>query len=1212
MLGTKGTLHYLAHPVVCRGNENFLMTSRMHAPVNQDDQFNKRGFWALMATQFQGAFNDNLYQWVITFYLLGMFKIGSGGEEHLYLGRFTADTFVPAFATFLFSVPFIIFPALFGAISDRYSKQRVAVFVKWWEVINMTLGGVAFYLGYTPFIWLMFFFLATHSALFGPAKYGILPEILPPARLSWGNGVIQMGTMIAIIMGTGLAGPLYLYISDRVYLASVVLVSLSFLGLYAAYHITRPPAANPLQPIPKNPLSPWQGMMKYFKVIWRDDILFYTVIGYTFFWFVGALARQNLVKFATADLLISEDLMSYLLASVAIGIGIGAVAAGYLSRGKVELGLVPAGALGLMVFSSLLAVPYSAYRATIIPAVKFVAVPLTGGADGLLMQAARAAGGHYLVVLACFLFLGIFAGLYGVPLAAAIQRRAPKGMKGGVIASVNMLTWVGIALSSVVFLALNSLNFSAYHIFVFMGLSALGIGLVQCIRSPIVAIRLFWWCVDGTLVKLHVTGRSNIPEGTGGLLLGNHETFVDTMVIQAALDREIYFVIGKEALEARWIRRFARSMYLIPVDSDSPEGLESAVTRIREIIARGNLVCVNGGRRLKREGLELPWHRNYTLLLPDAATPLIPVAMNRICEILYAFENMKIKWHFPGVFRFPVYVRCGAPISTELSAVKMREAVQRENVEGYYGRKYRDDVLQYGFIRVARRYLWRLCFADVLSGSLNYFKTLVGTIALARKLRAHLSDAEMVGVLMPSTVGGALANTALQTMGRIPVNLNYTASSEIIEDCARRCGITHTLTARAFLERVPVAPPGVPVYLDDIRKTVSAKDQVVAMLMALFVPRTLLTRLLGAAPKTENDVATVIFSSGSEGVPKGIVLTHRNIMTVIEGMREMVPHDKHSGIVAFLPFFHSFGYAVTLWTPLMEGLHSIFHPNPLEPKPIAQLVQKYRGNIMVATPTFLQGFVRRVEPEMLQTLNCVVAGAEKLPDRLMNSFRERFGVEPMEGYGATECSPVIAVGLPDEESPGFYVEHNRRGTVGHAFPFQLLKVVDPDTGEELPTGEAGLLLVKGPNVMQGYLNDEERTRAVMREGWYVTGDIVTLDEDGFITITDRLARFSKVGGEMVPHTRVEEVLHNLLGLTEQSLIVMGVPDEARGERLVVLHTLENDQVETLKERLVDCELPNLWRPRGNSFYRIDAIPLLGTGKMDIRQAKQIALGFQNG
>ncbi|NLV44820.1 MAG: MFS transporter [Candidatus Hydrogenedentes bacterium] len=1173
--------------------------------ASRDFEFNKRGFWALMVTQFQGAFNDNLYQWVITFYLLAVFQVRPEGDaEYLYLGRFTADTFVPAFATFLFSLPFILFPAVFGALADRFSKQSIAVATKWWEIAIMAMGGIAFYLGFPPLIWFLLFLMATQSAMFGPAKYGILPEILPPARLSWGNGVIQMGTMIAIIFGTGLAGPLFLLLSERIYLVSIVLVMLSILGTGSSYFITRPPAANPQQRIP---WFPWGGMGKYFAVVRKDRVLFYTVVGYTYFWFVGALARQNLVKFATAEMMISEDMMSYLLAAVAIGIGMGALVAGYMSRGKVELGLVPIGALGMMTFSFLLAVPYRALQITVVPVIKFVAVPLTGGTDGPLMGLARVTGGHYLVVLMCFLALGVFAGLYGVPLAAAIQKRAPKGLKGGVIAAVNMLTWVGIAFSSVVFLVLNSLNFSAFHIFIFMGLSALGIGLVQCLRSPIVAIRMFWWCVDGTLLKLHVTGRNNIPEEGGALLVANHETFVDTMVIQAALDREVYFVIGKEALEVPWIRRFARSMYLIPVDTGSGESLEAAASEIRTLIAAGNLVCVNSGRRFEPDGLEVPWFKDYSILLPDENTPILPVAMNRICEILYAFENKRITWHYPGVLRFPLYVQCGAPLPETLSAFKIREAVNVENVEGYYTRKYRDSVLQYAFIRVARRFLWRLCFADAMTGRLNYFKTLVASIALARKFKAILGNSEMVGVLMPSTVGGALANIALQTMGRVPVNLNYTASSEMTESCASRCGITHTVTARAFLDRVPVTPPGIPVYLEDIRKSVSKKDQFAAMFMALFVPRRLLTRLLGAAPKTDNDVATVIFSSGSEGVPKGIVLTHRNVITVFEGMREMVPHDKHTGIVGFLPFFHSFGFAVILWTPLMEGLHSIFHPNPLEPKPIAQLVQQYNGSVMLATPTFLQGFLRRVEPELLKSLTCVVAGAEKLPERTRVSFQERFGIEPMEGYGTTECAPVVAVSLPNEESPGFFIRHEKQGSVGHPFPYQAVKVVDLDTFEEMPVGESGLLLVRGPNIMQGYLHDDAKTAEVMKDGWYITGDIAALDEEGFIFITDRLARFSKIGGEMVPHTKVEDVLHQLLSLTEQSLIVVGVPDEARGERLIVLHVLEDRQVDSLKERLNNSDLPNLWRPRPTAFYRIPEIPLLGTGKMDIRKAKQMAL-----
>ncbi len=1185
------------------------MQQQASSPPMREDQFNKPGFWALVVTQFQGAFNDNLYQYIIIFYLLSLFSgtATTDAEVYLYFGRWPASTFVPAFATFLFAMPFIIFPGIFGALSDRFSKQRLAIATKWIEITVMILGGIAFYLGYTPLIWCLLFFMATQSALFGPAKYGILPEILPTARLSWGNGIIQMYTIIAIIAGMGLAGPLFLALEGRIYLASAVLASLSALGIATSYFITRPPAANPNQPIPKNPLRPWQGMGKNFAAVWHDRILLFTVIGYVYFWFVGALARQNMFKFAEVDLVITEDLTSYLLAAIAIGIGAGALMAGYLSRGKVELGLVPVGALGMTLFSLLLAAPGAFHSATIIPVCRAIAVPLTGGADGLAMRLAAATSGHYLVVLIFSLGLGCFAGLYGVPLAAAIQRRAPKQLKGGVIAAVNMLTWVGIALSSIVFLALESLGLSAYSVFGFMAVSALGIGLVLCACKPIMAIRMAWWCLDGTLFKLHAAQRHHIPEEGGALLVGNHESFIDAMALQAALDREIHFVVDKRLLDVRWMRRCAKCMYILPVDSNNEESVQAAVETIRAMLARGELVCIPRSGKLQRDGRELPWHHDYSLLISDEETPIIPIALSRLWETLYVFRDMRIQWRFPGVLRFPVHVRCGAPLAKETGAFHIRTAVQELTMEIYAHRRYRDEVLQYGLIRVARRYLWRTSMADMMTGKLNYFKTLVGAIALARKFKTALSDAPMVSVLVPPTIGGALSNTALQTMGRVPVNLNYTSSNEIIADCAQRCGTTHTVTSRAFLERVPLTPPGEAIYLEDIKQSVSGADRITAMLMALFMPKALLLRLLGATPKGSDDIATIIFSSGSEGIPKGVVLTHRNVMTVIEGAREMFPHDKHSCLVGFLPLFHSFGFAVTLWAGLMEGLRTVYHPNPLEPKIIGQLIKKHGGSIMIATPTFLQGFIRRCSAEQLASLDCVVAGAEKLPERIRIAFRDKFDVEPMEGYGTTECAPVVSANIYDSESPGFYVQYCKHGTIGKPFPYQLVKVVDPNTWEELPVGEAGLLLVKGPNIMAGYLNDPERTENVLRDGWYATGDIAALDEDGFIMITDRLARFSKIGGEMIPHNRVEECLHTILELTDQALVVTGVPDETRGERLVVLHTLDDAQLQTLKDRLNDCDLPNLWRPRPNAFYHIDEIPVLGTGKMDIKKAKQMAL-----
>ena len=294
------------------------------------------------------------------------------------------------------------------------------------------------------------------------------------------------------------------------------------------------------------------------------------------------------------------------------------------------------------------------------------------------------------------------------------------------------------------------------------------------------------------------------------------------------------------------------------------------------------------------------------------------------------------------------------------------------------------------------------------------------------------------------------------------------------------------------------------------------------------------------------------------------------------------------------------------------GIRGIYHPNPLEPKIIGNLIQKYGGSIMICTPTFLQSFIRRCEPDQLKSLDYVVGGAEKLPERVRLAFKDKFGNDPVEGYGTTECAPGVSVNIPDCGSPGFFVCGLKHGTIGRPMTGQTVRVVDPDTGVELPTGEGGLLLVKGPNVMLGYLDDPKKTASVIKDGWYATGDIAALDEDGFITITDRLARFSKIAGEMVPHTRIEEILHEFLGLTEQSLVVAGVPDHSKGERLVVLHTLTDEQLDELLRKIGESDLPNLWRPRPTAFYRIEAIPVLGTGKMDLKLVKKMALTLDVG
>jgi acyl-[acyl-carrier-protein]-phospholipid O-acyltransferase/long-chain-fatty-acid--[acyl-carrier-protein] ligase len=369
---------------------------------------------------------------------------------------------------------------------------------------------------------------------------------------------------------------------------------------------------------------------------------------------------------------------------------------------------------------------------------------------------------------------------------------------------------------------------------------------------------------------------------------------------------------------------------------------------------------------------------------------------------------------------------------------------------------------------------------------------------------------------------------------------------------------------------------------------------------------------VGSYEEKENaldSLATVIFSSGSTGEPKGVMLSHYNIGSNIEQMDQVFDLNRHDRFLGILPFFHSFGFTGTLWLPATLGVGVVFHPNPLDAKTIGPLVKHHAVTYLLATPTFLQIYLRGCAPGDFGSLRLVMTAAEKLPDRLATAFEAHFGIRPMEGYGCTECAPTVAVNAPDFRAAGFHQVGVKRGTIGHPLPGVCVRVVDaenPWSGNPLPLGQTGLLLVRGPNVMRGYLGKPEKTTEVLRDGWYCTGDVAALDEDGFLQITDRLNRFSKIGGEMVPHIKIEEKLHELAAATEQTFVVAGLPDEKKGERLVVLHKLPDETLASCLEKLARSDLPNLWKPRADQFFRVEQFPLLGTGKLNLRKVKELA------
>jgi acyl-[acyl-carrier-protein]-phospholipid O-acyltransferase/long-chain-fatty-acid--[acyl-carrier-protein] ligase len=514
------------------------------------------------------------------------------------------------------------------------------------------------------------------------------------------------------------------------------------------------------------------------------------------------------------------------------------------------------------------------------------------------------------------------------------------------------------------------------------------------------------------------------------------------------------------------------------------------------------------------------------------------------------------------------------------------------------------------FLKRVQAHRGKSALSDSTGASLSYGETLVRALALGRVLARTLGPEPYVGLLLPPSVPTAVANLALTLWGKIPVNLNYTASKTVVDSAIDQCGIAQVITSQKVLDRFQMTPKGALVFLEDVPKQVRLTDKLWAASVARLVPTSWKKVFLPGLRGTRLDeTATVIFTSGSTGDPKGVVLSHRNILSNIHQMNSHLRLLEDESVLGILPFFHSFGFTVTIWTVLCLGKRVVYHVSPLDARIIGGLCEKHGVTLLVGTPTYMRMYLQKCAPEQFKTLYHLLLGAEKLKPELAKEIREGLGIDPLEGYGCTELSPVVAVNVPYDKVlvGGRTVPGNRLGTVGMPLPGTEIKVTDPESGDDLPRGSVGMIRVKGPQVMVGYLNRPDATAKVIQDGWYTTGDLGFVDDDGFLSITDRLSRFAKIGGEMVPHHGVEAAVVEAAGVSDANVAVTSIPDPKRGERLVVLYTDLGASVDEVYRKLQGAGLPKLWIPAQDDFIAIESIPILGTGKVDLRRLREIAL-----
>ena len=1111
-----------------------LMTTRRFAPL----------FWC----QFCAAFGDNFLKTALVFVIL--YEVS---------GANSAVLITIAGATLI--APFFFLSGLGGELADRYDKAFIAQRIKLTEIGAAIVAVAGFAFHSLTLLFLAVFMFGTLASLFGPIKYGILPDLLERRELPSGNALIEGGTFLAILLGTIVAGLAANGNSNPVHFAWLMILT-ALASWLASLLIPKSGEGAPDLTINRNVLVSTGSLIKQIRA---DPRLWWGALVASWFWLVGALVLSLLPPLVSFTIGGGEEVVTLFLTIFSVAVAIGSGLAAWLAAGRIVLlpTLVAAVLLGLF------ALDLGWTASAIVPA----ASPMSLGA----FFASRFSL-HIAIDLAG---LAIAGGLFIVPVFTSVQVWAGADRRARVVAAVNVLNAAFMVAGAVILAVLQKLGYGTPVLFGLIGAANIAVAVAIGMTMPASWLHDFLSIVFRAFFRLEVKGLENIAKaGPNAIIALNHVSFLDPPLAFSILPKRPVFAIDVAMSKHWWIQPFLKFVRTMALDPLKPFSLRAIINAVRS----GDMLVIFPEGRITVTGSLMKVYDGAALIADKSDAMVVPVRIEGPEMTIFSrLERSQVRRRLFPKITVTILEPVQLKIDPELKGRKRRQAAGSALYTVMSDLIFRtsptDRTIVEALIEAAKHHGpgW-LAIEDPVRGQMSYRRLLQATSILGRKLMPYALEGHALGIMLPTSNAAVITLFAIMSAARVPALINFTAGAANVLAACRAAQIDTIVTSRAFVEKgrlenlvAQVQAQVRIVYLEDIGKTIGIADK----LRGFFSWK---KPLIARKP---DDWAAILFTSGSEGSPKGVVLSHRNMLANVAQAAARIDFGREDKLFNVLPVFHSFGLTAGTVLPLVSGVPAYLYPSPLHYRTVPELVYWTCATALFGTDTFLNGYARVANPYDFRSLRYVLAGAEPVKEATRRIYLEKFGLRILEGYGVTECSPVMALNTP---------MFNKFGSVGRLLPGMDAKLEKVEGVEE-----GGRLYVKGPNVMLGYLRAEKPgVLEVPPEGWHDTGDIVTLDEQDFIAIKGRAKRFAKVGGEMVSLAAVEMLAAELW--PNNITAVSATPDPRKGERLIMVTDKHGATRGEFMAYARSKHASELMLP--GEVVVLDKLPMLGSGKVD--------------